>query len=98
MHTYRAETSRYCSKACWNHRAAMTTCLNCGCEFKDSGRKASRPRTYCSRDCAFAHMRGDKAPRWKDGKSLERDRARSKTELVAWRKAVYMRDNYRCRH
>ena len=43
-------------------------------------------------------MIGKKAPRWKDGKSLERDRARFGNELREWRKAVFKRDNYLCQH
>lgn len=41
-------------------------------------------------------MVGSNASRWKDGKSLERDRARDGTQLKQWRKDVFCRDNFRC--
>lgn len=43
-------------------------------------------------------MVGNKAPTWKDGKSLERDRARFGSELKEWRMQVFKRDKFTCQH
>lgn len=90
---YRAEKSKFCSKACWEQRRVLNKCEYCGNDIKSyHGKK------YCSRKCSHSAMVGSKAPTWKDGKSLERDRARFGTELKEWRKAVFKRDNYTCQH
>lgn len=43
-------------------------------------------------------MVGVKSPRWKDGKSLERNRARLSAQLKEWKKLVKARDNNTCQH
>lgn len=86
---------KYCSKKCWAKRAEkhIFTCNNCGNEFEVKG---NEERKYCSRECGFKHMVGPNAPAYKDGKSLERERARFSNELSKWRKQVYKRDSYTC--
>ena len=87
----RTETSKYCSKNCWINRRVLAICEYCNKPITSYfGKK------YCSRECSHKAMVGDKATRWVDGKSLERDRARLGTQLKAWRKEVFMRDNYTC--
>ena len=87
---------KFCSKECWSKRGEILyehKCLYCGEAFKTSGK---RIRTYCSRICAYKDRIGIKAPNFKDGKSLERDRARLAKEVTEWREVVYKRDNYTC--
>lgn len=84
---------KYCSKECWKNRRKLNDCEYCGNKITSyHGKK------YCSRECSHSAMVGSKAPTWKDGKSLERDRARLGTEIKEWRKAVFKRDNYTCQH
>lgn len=90
---YRVNTSKYCSKECWNKRSSIyKTCPTCGKSFKSY---KSLNQTYCSRHCV-PHAKGESSNAWKDGKSLERDRARESVKLTEWRNAVYSKDNYTC--
>jgi 5-methylcytosine-specific restriction endonuclease McrA len=43
-------------------------------------------------------MRGPLAAAWKNGRSLERARARHGAALTRWRAAVLARDGHRCQH
>ena len=89
----RAEKSKWCSSECWKNRRKLNDCEYCGNKITSyHGKK------YCSRECSHSAMVGEKSTRWKDGKSLERDRARFGTELKEWRKAVFKRDNYTCQY
>lgn len=88
---YAAQTSKYCSKACWSNRTPMAACPGCGIQFK-----ARAGRKYCSLKCS-SHRTGERAAAWKGGASLANDRARYANELREWRLAVYRRDNFRCR-
>ncbi|MFH1416755.1 MAG: HNH endonuclease [Planctomycetota bacterium] len=89
---YRAATSKYCSKACWANRAPHRLCEHCGNPIPKYGRR------FCSRVCSHAAMQGPKAPRWKDGASLARERATVAPRLAAWRLSVFQRDNHTCQH
>ncbi len=51
---------------------------------------------FCSRACSTAELVGPKAPRWKDGSSLIRERAKVGYKLSLWRKKVFKRDYYTC--
>jgi hypothetical protein len=90
-------TQKYCSKECWSNRAKKTkhSCEYCGKEFEIKGSDNSAGR-YCSRECSFKGQVGEKAPAYKDGKSLERERARHSNDLSIWRKKVYKRDGHKC--
>ena len=92
VHFYRANTSKYCSKKCWSRRAVVRNCCNCFNIIHGFG------KLYCSKLCTYAHRIGKNHPMWKDGKSLERNRARDSSELKNWRKIVFKRDNYTCQH
>jgi len=92
MHLHRATTSKYCSKACWSTRAHKT-CKECGVEFGTVGHYGG---AYCSRACSVKGMVGESAPAWKDGKSLERNRARQSGAIARWRVAVRKRDGQQC--
>jgi 5-methylcytosine-specific restriction endonuclease McrA len=93
MHIYRSKTSKYCSRKCWNERAKIKKCVNCGKEFTY---KNSFGKFYCSTECCYKHRVGKNAPAYKDGKSMERERARKSVELSKWRKKVFKRDSYKC--
>lgn len=88
--------SRYCSKACWSRRnpPMQGTCAYCGSTFTTMDRRAR----YCSRRCAGKDRTGPLAGAWKDGRSLERERARLAPQLKVWRETVYKRDGYTCQH
>ena len=89
----RADKSKWCSSECWKKRRVLKKCDYCGKDIVSyHGKK------YCSRECSHLSMVGENSPRWKDGKSLERDRARLGTELKEWRRSVFKRDNYTCQH
>lgn len=94
VHPYRAATARYCSKACWADRAPYQACKGCQTRFKVI---ASGTRLYCSKACAN-NRRGALAPAWKDGKSLDRERARLLPESRKWRAEVFIRDGRTCQH
>jgi hypothetical protein len=87
----RAEASKYCSHKCWSNRRTLRKCEYCGNDITSYfGLK------YCSRKCSHSAMVGEKAARWIDGKSLERDRARDGTRLKEWRRLVFKRDGFKC--
>lgn len=90
---YRAEKSKFCSKDCWTKRRKLNEC-----EYCHKPITSYHGKKYCSRECSHSAMVGDKSPKWIDGKSLERDRARHGTKLKEWRKSVFKRDNYTCQH
>ncbi len=92
-HPYRAKTSKYCSKVCWSRRNPPKTgsCEFCGKEYT----AWYRPQRFCSRSCAGHRTPGNA---WKDGKSMDRERARYGHDLKVWREQVYKRDEYKCRH
>jgi hypothetical protein len=77
MFPYRAETSKYCSKACWSRRAEIKTCLACGDSFTGCNTK------YCSKACASRHMVGERAAQWKGGATLINERARRSGSTAA---------------
>ncbi len=85
---------KYCSKACWNIRSILNKalCLNCEKEFI----KPYKRQKFCCNKCKVAYMVGDKASCYKDGKSLERNRARDGKQLKEWKVKVYEKDNYTC--
>ena len=87
-HTYRQETSKFCSKKCWSIRSHRK-CAACGVLFGSVGHYG---KTYCSKKCSHAVMVGPNHPQWKDGKSLERNRGRQSGPLMRWKKAVKLRD------
>lgn len=93
VHPYRADSSMYCSRACWSQRARTETCHGCGVEFTAYG---GGQRKYCSKPCAAKHMVGARSPAWKGGVTADNERARHSAELRAWRLAVYRRDGFRC--
>lgn len=93
-HAFRADTAKYCSKACWARRAAKFACETCG---KTCQRDSRRAR-FCSQACYRKHAVGPGAARWKGGSSLETERGRASAELAKWRKAVFQRDSYTCQH
>lgn len=84
---------KYCSKECWSNRRKKRSCLNCGAVIESYTAKK-----FCSTKCTKAYHVGSNAPAWKDGKSLERERARLSSKVKAWRKTVYARDAYTCQH
>lgn len=90
---------KYCSKECWSNRGEYNDfiCEYCGKPFRlrVSLKQAGR---YCSRECSQKGMVGENAPRFKDGESLKRDRARNSNKLRIWREAVFKRDNYTCQN
>ena len=88
QHEYRAKTSKYCSKKCWDKRGEMV-CLTCGVKFGTVGHYGKK---YCSKKCSSLSKMGENHPMWKDGKSLDRNRARQSGALARWKKAVKARD------
>ena len=95
-HRFRAASARFCSKACWSHRGVLRPtipCLNCGKAVRVTPKV---PRMFCSTTCTYAYRIGPNAPAWKDGESLERERARISRPLAVWRTAVFKRDAHTC--
>lgn len=88
QHEYRALTSKYCSKNCWNKRAE-NECLTCGKKF---GTVDHYGKKYCSKKCSSLSKMGENHPMWKDGNSLDRNRARQSGPLARWKKQVKERD------
>jgi len=88
---YRATTAKFCSKACWaqRHQPDTRTCPTCRRTFETY----QRTQTFCSRSCARSGTPGNA---YKDGRSLERERARLGPDLKAWRAAVFARDAHTC--
>lgn len=86
------ERGRFCSKSCWIRRSPSipTTCPVCKKVFTVHRALGQR---FCSRSCA---RRGTRSNAWKDGKSMERQRARLSPQLKVWRNAVYRRDGWSC--
>lgn len=86
--------AKYCSKDCWSKRnpPKVKECPFCKSEYVSYDKNS----IYCSRTCARKSKTGKDANRYKDGKSLERERARLSPQIKVWRSAVYKRDNYTC--
>lgn len=79
--TYEAKTRQqiYCSQPCataaaQNRRrkylATTIACETCGKEFAQRGGRAAR---FCSRECLYESMRGEKASHWKGGRHVRAD-------------------------
>lgn len=83
--------AKYCSKACWSDRRKKKQCLNCGDTIT-----SYTALKFCGVNCSKTYRVGKNAARWKDGKSLERERLRLGKEVRAWRIAVFVRDNHTC--
>ena len=85
---YRAQGSRFCSKAC--------TALNKRCERcnKPITKRPGR-RRFCSHACASAAMSGPNSPVWKGGYSKRR-RGKHAVKLRRWSREVLKRDRFRC--
>lgn len=96
----RAKASKYCSE-CWKQRnpPEVRQCKQCAIGFVTYERKT---KSFCSMNCrdmyTSLHRRGELSNGWKDGKSLERERARQGRPLKEWKKAVKQRDNHTCQH
>ena len=93
QHTCRAETSKFCSRACWGRRAPRAECLRCKTEFRVDHDHAR----YCSESCRLADMVGPRSASWKGGVSFVTERGRMNRELRRWKKTVIERDGGRCR-
>ncbi len=95
VNEYKNRLSKYCSKECWANRAnpKIVKCRYCGKHFEAP---ENADRKFCSRECGFKYFVGTNSHRYKDGKSLERQRGRDSGKLANWRKKVYQRDGYTC--
>jgi hypothetical protein len=91
---YRKETSHYCSRECWSkrHPPDEFACKVCRITFVTWHRDSQ----FCSKQCADRYKIGKRGGNYIDGKSLERDRARLSRQLLEWRKAVYLKDDFTC--
>lgn len=92
---FKGRKQKYCNIDCWKIRA-QKVCKKCGIKFGGDSKKRHHGTKYCSRKCSVSDMRGDKSPRWKDGKSLNRERARQSAPLSKWRLLVRKRDGNKC--
>ena len=96
----RCDKSKFCSD-CWKERnpAEIKQCLQCFKGFLTYERKTKK---FCSNECrdkyTSLYKRGELSNGWKDGKSLERERARHTKDLRVWKNGVKERDNYTCQH
>lgn len=79
-------------------KAPMFNCIVCGRGYRNY-RKTKRT---CSRECSNKYksqrQRGELSHRWEGGKTDAARSIRNSREYVAWRKAVFARDNFTCRH
>lgn len=72
-------------------------CLHCGNKFsvflyrKDTAK-------YCSRHCLASNRVGKLSSNWKGGISEVSKLIRGGEEYNTWRKSVYQRDNWTCKH
>lgn len=92
-HTFRANTAKYCSKACWSQRSTKKECPVCGGMFKFS---AGTREKYCGMFCRKIGCRGPESPGWKGGATINNARGRASNNLHRWRTDVYQRDKYTC--
>ena len=53
---------------------------------------------YCSRKCASDSRKGENHHNWKNGKYAEANGLRNTIRYAEWRKEVYERDQYTCKH
>lgn len=82
-------------RAPWNKgTAARHTCVECGTEFVRHGR-ARNPR-YCTKACQHRAVSGDRHPAWRGGVTPENERLRKSAAYLAWRAAVFARDDFTC--
>jgi hypothetical protein len=70
-------------------------CVSCKSEFRVS--KSIEEKKYCSKKCyATEQWKGSNNPNYIDGRTKESSRIRGSKEYKAWRKAVFVRDNFTC--
>lgn len=94
---FRADKSKFCSKECWSRRNPRITqnCVACNAPFSSW---RSQSRKTCGVACGNTlHLRGERHPRWKGGKS-QTERELQQSDIARWRKAVFTRDKYTCQH
>lgn len=108
----RRGNGKYCSRECffaanqgagnhsWKGGALILVCEQCHKEFSRDRTwpKSKGNLAFCSEPCRHAFMRAnpDKTPNWKNGATFAAEGERKSWKTVAWRKAVYDRDNYTC--
>jgi len=94
QHSYRKDSSKYCSKACWSDRNPVP---NKECPFcKKIFWTRNRDQIFCNRSCAAKPRTGEKSGAWKGGKTKNSIRARHSNDLRLWREKVFQRDHYTC--
>lgn len=110
--TVKSDNRVYCSTECTKRairNRVITTCLICG---RDVERRVCQGHyIYCSRACYAEHMRrgyragiehpmygrrGEAAPNWRGGVTVENQILRQSLEYRVWRTAVFERDSYTC--
>ena len=83
---WRAQKSRFCSRACTR---LNKRCLRCNAPII---RRPGR-RRFCSRKCSDKWLRGPRSATWKGGRPRNR---RNVVKQRAWSRAVLKRDGFRC--
>jgi HNH endonuclease len=96
-------SGKFCSHDCysdskkggvpWNKGTSALSSRACGCcgvQFQASPWMATK---FCSQECSGKEHRGENSVNWRGGSSRTPDAA----EYKAWRLAVLVRDNGRCR-
>lgn len=75
-------------------------CLTCEKEFETFNSDALRGRKFCSKNCYSEtigdRQRGSKSHFWQGGKTSSNRLLRNSVETANWRKAVFVRDGYKC--
>lgn len=95
----RERTARFCSRPCKSAHARTRisrTCATCGATF-DVKINKRYDATYCSKRCYGLARRGAANHNW-TGTGKPNARERGRVDFREWRKAVFTRDNWTCRH
>ena len=87
----------------WKGKTKKVLCEECGAEFFVAECHVSRGAgRFCSRKClgkwCSKNKRGKNAPGWKGGRMPEHLLVRGSSRYALWRRMVFIRDNFTCRH
>lgn len=81
----------------WQGGKVSKKCLYCNINYLVFNYRKDESK-YCSRKCLASSKTGELSKNWKGGISSEDKKIRGGEEYNVWRKSVYARDQWTCKH
>lgn len=105
-------SARYCSQDCKSKsqlvEKVLLQCVICNSDFERYPSYIAKAEargdsvSTCSKKCfgetVSKRQQGEANPQWRGGVTPENKRIRDSKQTAMWRKAVFSRDGYQCRH